>query len=159
MLVGVTGFGSVWRRRVQGDASDPKRFARTAYFNTTGVMVNGKIVRHRKLAGHARFNGAGGFNANHPSRMVGKVFECDEPCVWNGQNKVFFRHVVPRPARPDCFLVVVGSQDALTGVEGARGVAESVPGARLEVIDGAGHGPHLETPMAFARIVTTFLTS
>ncbi len=56
-------------------------------------------------------------------------------------------------------LVVVGAQDALTGVDAARTVASSIPGARLEVIDGAGHGPHLETPMAFARIVTSFLTS
>ncbi len=56
-------------------------------------------------------------------------------------------------------LVIVGSQDALTGVDGARAVAATIPGARLEVIEGAGHGPHLETPMAFARIVTSFLTS
>ena len=56
-------------------------------------------------------------------------------------------------------LVVVGSEDALTGVEQARAVAEYVPGARLEVIEGAGHGPHLETPMTFARIVTSFLLS
>jgi len=56
-------------------------------------------------------------------------------------------------------LVIVGSEDALTGVAQARVVADSVPGARLDVIDGAGHGPHLETPMTFARIVTSFLTS
>ena len=111
MLVGVTGFGRVWRRRVQGDARDPDRFARAAYFNTTGVMANGKIEGHRKIAGHARFNGAGGFNANYPNRMVGKVFECDEPCVWNGQNKVFFHRLVPTPRRPDYFLVVVRSQE------------------------------------------------
>jgi 3-oxoadipate enol-lactonase len=54
-------------------------------------------------------------------------------------------------------LVIVGSEDALTGVGQARIVAEGVPGARLEVIDGAGHGPHLETPMAFARLVSSFL--
>jgi hypothetical protein len=111
MLVSVTGFGSVWRRRVRGDASDPERFVLAAYFNTTGVMVNGKIVRHRKIVGHVRFNSAGGFNPNYPNRMVGKVFECDEPCVWNRQNKVFFRHLVLTHARPDCFLVVVKSHE------------------------------------------------
>lgn len=55
-------------------------------------------------------------------------------------------------------LVIVGAQDALTGVEQARAVAEAVPDARLEIIDGAGHSPHLETPMTFARLVTGFLT-
>ena len=109
MLVGVTGFGSVWRRRVHRDATDPTRFARAAYFNTTGVMVNGRIVRHRKIAGHVRFNGAGGFDPNYPNRMVGRVFECDDPCVWNGQNKVFFRRLVASPLQPGSFLVVVKS--------------------------------------------------
>jgi pimeloyl-ACP methyl ester carboxylesterase len=56
-------------------------------------------------------------------------------------------------------LVIVGAEDALTGVGQARMVASSIPGARLEVVDGAGHGPHLETPMTFTRIVTSFLTS
>jgi len=79
MRVAITGFGSVWRRRVEESLSDPRRFQKVAYFNTTGVMVNGKIVRHRKIAGHVRFNGAGGFNPNYPQRMIGKVFECDEP--------------------------------------------------------------------------------
>jgi len=111
MLVGVTGFGSVWRRRVRGDATDPGRFARAAYFNTTGVMVNGRIVRHRKIAGHVRFNGAGGFDPNYPNRMVGTVFECDDPCVWNGQNKVFFRRLVASPMQQASFLVVVKSTE------------------------------------------------
>jgi pimeloyl-ACP methyl ester carboxylesterase len=56
-------------------------------------------------------------------------------------------------------LVLTGSEDALTGVGQARAVAESIPGARLEIIEGVGHGPHLEAPMAFARVVTSFLTS
>ena len=56
-------------------------------------------------------------------------------------------------------LVIVGSQDALTGVEQARLVAEGVPGARLEVIEGAGHGVHLESPMAVARLVAAFLAA
>ena len=55
-------------------------------------------------------------------------------------------------------LVIVGSQDALTGVDQARLVAEGVPGARMEVVEGVGHGVHLEAPMAFARLVATFLS-
>ena len=111
MRIGVTGFGSVWRRRFGEDPDDPERFRRTAYFNTTGILANGRIVRHRQIAGHARFNGAGGFNPYYPQRVLGSVFECDEPCVWNGQHKVFFeRRVDPRPL-PDCFLVAVRSAE------------------------------------------------
>jgi pimeloyl-ACP methyl ester carboxylesterase len=54
-------------------------------------------------------------------------------------------------------LVIVGSEDGLTGVGQAHLVAGAVPGATIEVIEGAGHGVHLEAPMAFARVVTSFL--
>lgn len=112
MLVAVTGFGSVWRRRIEDSASDPRRFQNAAYFNTTGIMVNGKIIRHRKIAGHVRFNRATGFSPNYPHRMIGKVFECDdEPTVCNGQNKVFFRNLVRTVPKPDCYLVVVRSRE------------------------------------------------
>ena len=111
MLVGVTGFGSVWRRRIRQDGSDRRRFAQASYFNTTGVMVNGRLVRHRKIAGHVRLDAVSGFNANYPNRAIGKVFECAEPCVWKGQNKVLFRRLLRTATKPDCFLVVTRSAE------------------------------------------------
>jgi hypothetical protein len=111
MLVGVTGFGSVWRRRIREDGSDRRRFAHASYFNTTGVMVNGRLIRHRKIAGHVRLDGVSGLNPNYPSRAIGRVFECAEPCVWKGQNKVLFRRLLHTTARPDYFLVVTRSAE------------------------------------------------
>ncbi|MGH9397009.1 MAG: hypothetical protein ACRD18_09205, partial [Terriglobia bacterium] len=121
MLVGVTSFGSVWRRRFGSDPRDAERFRRAAYFNTTGVLANGVVVRHRKIVGHARFNGAGGFNPYYPYRAVGGVFECDEPSVWQGQNKVFFGRRLDHPGQPDYFLVVVRSCEFGRADVGARG--------------------------------------
>ena len=111
MLVGVTGFGSVWRRRIREDGSDRRRFAHTSYFNTTGVMVNGRLVRRRKIAGHVRLDGVSGFNPNYPSRAIGQVFDCAEPCVWKGQNKVLFQRLLRTAVKPDCFLVVTRSDE------------------------------------------------
>jgi hypothetical protein len=111
MLVTVTGFGSVWRRRFGKDQNDSKRFAGAAYFNTTGVPVHGKIRTRPKIVGHVRFNGVGGFDPNHPLSMVNSVFECAEPCVWQGQNKVLFKRMLPAPESPDYFLVVVRSAE------------------------------------------------
>ena len=107
MLVTITGFGSVWRRRFGKNENDPKRFARAAYFNTTGVPVNGHIRTRPKIVGHVRFNGVGGFDPSHPMAMINSVFECAEPCVWNGQNKVLFERRLPSPEQPDYFLVAV----------------------------------------------------
>ena len=106
MVVSISGFGSVWRRRFGKEPDDPRRFARAAYYNTTGVPVEGTIRTRLKVAGYARFNSTGGFNPNYPQRMVNHVFECDEPCVWQGQNKVFFKHMLAASQEPDFFLVV-----------------------------------------------------
>lgn len=107
MLVTITDFGSVWRRRFGKNGNDPKRFARAAYFNTTGVPVDGRIRPRPRIVGHVRFNGVGGFDPNHPLAMINSVFECAEPCVWHGQNKILFKHRLPAPQQPDYFLVVV----------------------------------------------------
>lgn len=112
MLVTVTGFGSVWRHRWGKDHSNPKRYAQAAYFNTTGVPVNGTVRTRPKIVGHARFNGVGGFNPSHPLRVINSVFECAEPCVWQGQNKVLFKRMLSAPVQPDYHLVVVKACEA-----------------------------------------------
>jgi hypothetical protein len=113
VLVGIAGLGSVWRRRFGKDPSDPKRFVRAAYYNTTGVEVEGRIRQRPRIIGYARFNGVGGFDANHPSRNLNRVFESDGPRVWRGQNRLFFRRVLMERQEPDAFLVVV--QNTLVG--------------------------------------------
>src|ERR1700675_3385292 len=107
MLITVTGFGSVWRGRFGRNLMDRRQLSRAAYYNTTGVPVNGVIRTRPKIIGHVRFNGFGGFNANYPSRMIGRVFECAEPCVWNGQNKILFERMLQTRERPNYFLVAV----------------------------------------------------
>jgi len=54
-------------------------------------------------------------------------------------------------------LIVVGDQDAITPPDVARGLADLVPGSRLEVIAGAGHLPNLERPEAFNAALASFL--
>jgi hypothetical protein len=111
MLVTVTGFGSVWRRRFGKNQSDSRRFARAAYFNTTGVQVDGKVRTRPKIVGHVRFNSIGGFDPNYPLRMINSVFECAEPCIWQGHNKILFKRMLPAPQLPDYFLVVVRASE------------------------------------------------
>ena len=53
-------------------------------------------------------------------------------------------------------LVIAGALDTL-GRPRAEQVARGIPGARLEIIDRAGHTPHEEQPRAFRRIALDFL--
>lgn len=53
-------------------------------------------------------------------------------------------------------LVMAGALDP-TGLDRATVVAGALPDARLEVIEDAGHAPHIERPEAFLRVVRGFL--
>jgi hypothetical protein len=128
MRVAVMGFGSVWRHRLgKRDASD--RPTGAVYYNTTGITVNGQIRQRPQICGYARFDTIGGFDPNHLSRMMGRVFECADPSVWMGYNRLLFRRILSRGEPPDCFLVVTKSEfvgQLLVGKQDLRS-----PGTRL----------------------------
>ncbi|GID28473.1 alpha/beta fold hydrolase [Paractinoplanes brasiliensis] len=56
-------------------------------------------------------------------------------------------------------LVVVGRDDEFTPVADAEEMHALIPGARLVVVDHAGHLPNLEQPAAFNDALTAFLAS
>jgi pimeloyl-ACP methyl ester carboxylesterase len=53
--------------------------------------------------------------------------------------------------------LIVGAEDAITPPGDARLLARAIPGAQLEIIDGAGHLPSLERPAVFNRVLVAFL--
>jgi 3-oxoadipate enol-lactonase len=63
--------------------------------------------------------------------------------------------LLPRVACPT--LVVCGAEDTLTPPDEARLMAERIPGARLALLEGAGHLANLEQPAAFNDAVLDFL--
>ena len=71
----ITGFGSVWSVRMCRDENDSHRFARSAYYNTTGIVINGKLRRRWTSGGDVRFCGArSGFDPNYPDKAVGRTW-------------------------------------------------------------------------------------
>lgn len=53
-------------------------------------------------------------------------------------------------------LVVVGEHDAITPPVEARAMAAAIPGARCEVVPGAGHMVPIEAPEAFVSLLGSF---
>ena len=54
-------------------------------------------------------------------------------------------------------LIVVGERDAAFLAPGEY-MAKKIPGARLEVIPGAGHASNLDRPDVFSRVLRDFLS-
>lgn len=66
-----------------------------------------------------------------------------------------WRHKLPEITAPT--LVIWGEHDRICNPRIGRQIAAAVPGARLVVIQGAGHNPMWEKPGAFDRAVLDFL--
>jgi pimeloyl-ACP methyl ester carboxylesterase len=56
-------------------------------------------------------------------------------------------------------LIVVGDEDAITPPKEAKRLCESIRGARMEILQGAGHLSNIERPAAFNTVVSEFLAS
>jgi hypothetical protein len=82
-----------------------------APYNTTGISVAGIVRQRPKIVGYLRFDQCGGFDPHHPSRMLGRVFDCAEP-AWEGANKLLFQTTLREPESPERFIVVIRSESA-----------------------------------------------
>ncbi len=56
-------------------------------------------------------------------------------------------------------VLIWGESDRIIPVAHAYAAHDAVPGSRLEVLEGVGHFPHVEAPMAVADILETFIAS
>jgi pimeloyl-ACP methyl ester carboxylesterase/predicted glycosyltransferase len=54
-------------------------------------------------------------------------------------------------------LIVQGSEDAIVGASRGAAVAAALPDARLVMLEGSGHGPHLRDPVRFNLLLDEFL--
>jgi hypothetical protein len=82
---------------------------RRAFYNTTGILVNGRFRHRSVIYGSVRFNEVGGFNAAHVEENIGRAFESTGP-VRMTRIEVFLRQRASRRATPDCFLFAITSE-------------------------------------------------
>jgi hypothetical protein len=108
VLVTLKGFGGIWERKFTKNAAAPNQSGRAAFYNTTGVEVDGKVRYRWRIGGKIRFNGIGGFTPTNPSRSLNRVFECKDPeTARGGWTQVLFQRMLAGPERPDLYLFVV----------------------------------------------------
>jgi hypothetical protein len=111
VLVTVHGFGHIWERRFEKNLANPRRFAQAAFYNTTGVLVSGKVRYQWRIGGKIRFNGVGGFTPSDPSRSLNRVFECKDPETTRaGWTQILFKRMLSGPKRPDFYLFIVTAE-------------------------------------------------
>jgi len=106
MFVTVEGFGSIWSKRTRHETDVSG--GRIAYYNTTGISIDGKLRHRTKLFGQVRFNEIGGFNPKLVEHNIGRVFQCTGDLRPTGAC-LTFHHLLERPFKPDYFLFTVTS--------------------------------------------------
>ena len=55
MLVTLKGFGGIWEKRLRNNPAVPDVATRAVYYNTTGVLVTGKLRYRWRIGGKIRF--------------------------------------------------------------------------------------------------------
>ena len=71
--------------------------------------------------------------------------------TWSGD----YRAILPSITVPT--LVICGRRDRIAPVERSREIANGIPGARLEILEEAGHIANADNPAAFNRLLRIFL--
>ncbi len=70
----------------------------------------------------------------------------------NATDRLYLAQMIPT-------LIIWGRRDPLIPVEHAAVAHRSMPGSRMEIFDDAGHFPHIEQPVRFARVLIDFIES
>jgi hypothetical protein len=104
MIIGLEGFGSVWSTRFG------TRRETTAFYNTTGIILDGKLRHRSRLFGQLRFNAIGGFNPQHIEANIGRVFASAGLLPDGDARCLLLHHRLTRPRLPDYFLFRVTSE-------------------------------------------------
>lgn len=76
--------------------------------------------------------------------------------LYRVSRSIAFGDALTRVAQPT--LIIHGDADRVASLESARWLAETLPDARLEVIEGAGHMPTLTRPIEVAREIAWFIS-
>ena len=108
-----------------------------------------RFVENALAPGSAFVDEVFAYREQHPPDPVGWAAQAAAGAGWDADGRLA-RIAVPT-------LVVAGTADAVVDPRNAQLLADAIPNAELELIDGAGHLPFWERAEEFARLVERFL--
>jgi 3-oxoadipate enol-lactonase len=157
-------------------ARAPERIAGLVLADTrAGADDEGARAKRTDQAARARREGVGWLDEALLPALLGDTTSRERPEVVDtvrammaeGDREGVARALEAMRERPDSTpeleriqvptLVLVGGEDTLTPEGEARIMADAIPGARLEILPGAGHLSNLEAPEAFNESLMRFL--
>jgi pimeloyl-ACP methyl ester carboxylesterase len=133
--------------------------------------------RRRELIEVARTQGSTAVANAQIAGLVGKTTRDRRPDIYDAMHRMIAQQPVAGViggleamlTRPDStvtagtidvpVLVVAGDEDVITPPKEARKLADSIRGARFEVLQAAGHLSNVERPASFNTVVSEFLAS
>lgn len=106
MRVRIISLGTNWWSARPSDVANPFCFRRNAaWFNSAGLMYGSRMRLCWVYPGQVRFNRSSGFNPDFPSKVVGRVLECNEPNRLNGRMHLLVSRLLDSEVQPDRYLV------------------------------------------------------
>jgi pimeloyl-ACP methyl ester carboxylesterase len=135
------------------DRELPGRPVTLAGLSLGGWMAVRFALRHPERVARLVLIDAGGYRRQNWQRIQKLVTVDDRAGVDRLYRAMFVR--IPLLLRLPA-LVVWGEKDGLFTAATGRRIAAALPGARLEILSGCGHAPHLEQPRALLAAIERF---
>src|SRR5699024_3314966 len=108
-----------------------------------------RFVENALAPGSAFVDEVYAYRQQHPPDPAGWAAQAAAGAAWDADGRL------ARITAPT--LVVAGTADAVVDPRNATLLAEAIPNAQLELVDGAGHLPFWERAGQFASLVERFL--
>ena len=113
------------------------------------------LIRHVTFSAHA-LKGSFVDASKLPQEFFDKILQ-NAPLYSKISFDTFLNMTEP-PAKPAIpTLLLWGAQDRLAPIKHARALQKWIPGARIVLIDGAGHMPQIERPQEFVSAITSLI--
>ena len=156
MRVRIISLGTNWWSARTLDVTDPFCLCRSAvWFNSAGLKYGNRLRLCWVYPGQVRFSRTSGFHPEFPSRILGRVMECDAPNRMNGRMHLLVTRSLDSAAQTERYLVTLTERlcghiqfsQANWKSDGVQLISASLRRDRYEVIALMGESDWIESSL------------